>query len=408
MTTIPRHIAPILAARATRWPIVTVTGPRQSGKTTLCRSQFPQKPYVSLELPDVRDHALADPRGLLRSLPDGAIFDEVQRAPNLLSYLQVDVDERPTPSRWILTGSHNLLLMQSVSQSLAGRTALLHLLPLSLHEIGDAGLQAPNWCEAAYLGGFPAPRSRAIPIGEWLGAYIASYVERDVREVLRVVDVAAFQRFLRLCAGRAGQLLNLAALAADAGISHNTAAAWLSALETSYVVVRLQPWHASLVSREVKAPKLLFWDTALACALLGIRSAEELALHSARGNLFENLIGVEALKFALNRGETANWHHWRDSAGNEIDLVCPDSHGNATAIECKSGETWAGEWGRGLAQMGQKLQAKQRTLRAAVVYGGQRGWPASPESGRADVVAWQGVAGWLGAEGASAGGAGQG
>lgn len=396
MTTILRQIAPILAARASRWPIVTVTGPRQSGKTTLCRSQFPDKPYISMELPDVREHALTDPRGLLRSLPEGAIFDEVQRAPNLLSYLQVEVDERPQPSRWILTGSHNLLLMQSVSQSLAGRTALLHLLPLSLHEIAQAGMLGGTWVEAAHQGGWPAPRARGIPIGEWLAAYIASYVERDVREVLRVVDVAAFQQFLRLCAGRTGQLLNLSALAADAGISHNTAAAWLSALEISYIVVRLQPWHANLASREVKAAKLLFWDTAVACALLGIRSPEELALHSSRGALFENLIAVEALKLSLNRGESPNWFHWRDSNGNEVDLVCPDSDGGGTAMECKSGETWVGEWARGLGEMSGKLMARHRKLRSAVVYGGDLGHAASPESGRADLVPWHGVADWLG------------
>lgn len=394
MPPIPRHLQPILTDRAGRWPIVTVTGPRQSGKTTLCRASFAAKPYVSLELPDVRDQALHDPRGLLRGLPDGAILDEVQRAPALLSYLQVDVDERPHPGRWILTGSHNLLLMQSVAQSLAGRTALLQLLPLSLHELADAGLLPQHWTEAAHTGGWPAPRDRAIPIGEWLAAYIASYVERDVREVLRVVDAAQFQQFLRLCAGRAGQLLNLAALAADAGISHNTAAAWLSALETSYVAFRLQPWHANLASREVKAPKLMFWDTALACALLGIRTPGELALHSARGGLFENLVAVEACKHAVNRGEPPRWHHWRESNGREIDLVCADSHGNAVALEAKSAETWSADWSRPMAALGRDLAAMGRSVRGAVVYGGDElrlgGAPA------VDAVPWHGVHAWLG------------
>ncbi len=395
MPTIPRKIAPVFAARASRWPIVTLTGPRQSGKTTLCRSQFPEKPYISLELPDVRELALADPRSLLRSLPTGAILDEVQRVPHLLSYLQVDVDERPEPGRWILTGSHNLLLMQSVSQTLAGRTALLQLLPLSLEELAHAALLRGPWYDAAHQGGWPAPRDRGIPIGEWLAAYIASYAERDVREVLRVSDVAAFQRFLRLCAGRTGQLLNLAALAADAGISHNTAAAWISALETSYVAVRVQPWHANLASREVKAAKLFFWDTALACALLGIRSPAELALHSARGQIFENLVAVEALKFDLNRGDTPGWFHWRDNNGREVDLVRPGSNGGGTAIECKSGETWASDWNRGLDDMAKKLLARQQKLRSAVVYGGEDGRAAAPERGGADLVPWHGVAGWL-------------
>lgn len=397
MPPIPRHLQPVLTARAARWPIVTLTGPRQSGKTTLCRASFPAKPYVSLELPDVRDHALHDPRGLLRGLPDGAILDEVQRAPALLSYLQVDVDERPQPGRWILTGSHNLLLMQSVAQSLAGRTALLQLLPLSLPELSDVGLLARYWTEAAQLGGWPAPRDRGIPIGEWLAAYIASYVERDVRDVLRITDAALFQRFLRLCAGRAGQILNLAALAADAGISHGTATAWLSALETSYIAFRLQPWHANLVSREVKAPKLMFWDTALACALLGIRSPDELALHTARGSLFENLVAVEACKRAINRGEAAPWHHWRDSNGREVDLVCPDSHGNVTALEAKSGETWTPEWARAVEQMGAELAAKGRTLRGAVVYGGDEPRLAGGGAHTVDAVPWHGLAAWLGA-----------
>jgi len=322
---IRRQLEPTLAQRASRWPVLTVTGPRQSGKTTPCRTTFPHKQWISLELPDVRDRAERDPRGLLRSLPDGAILDEVQRAPGLLSYLQVDVDERPEPGRWILAGSHNLLLLQSVSQTLAGRAALLSLLPLSMAELSAAHLLAQDWQTAAFLGGWPAPLVRGIPIDEWLASYIASYVERDVREILRVVDLAQFQRFLRLCAGRAGQRLNVSALGADAGITHNTAEAWLAALEASYIAFRLQPWHGNLTAREVKAPKLLSWDTALCCNLLGIRSASELDLHPLRGALFENLIAVELQKASLNAGQRPGWFFWRDHRGDEVDLAEPDA-----------------------------------------------------------------------------------
>lgn len=393
---VPHHLPPTqrtlalkLRERADQYPIATVTGPRQSGKTTLCRTVFPHLPWVSLEAPDVRNQALDDPRGLLARYPGGAILDEVQRAPDLLSYLQDDVDQRPEArGRWILTGSHNLLLLRAVSQTLAGRTALLNLLPLAFEEMPPAWLAESSWQELALQGGYPAPLNRGIPGDVWLGDYVATYLDRDVRDVLRVGDLRAFERFVRLCAGRAGQLVNLSALGADAGIAHQTAQSWLSVLEATFVTFALQPWSANLTTREVRSPKLYFWDTGLLCWLLGLRRASDVELHPLRGAIFENMVAVEVHKQALHRGERPNWWFYRDAKGLEVDLLRVEGL-RRLAIEVKSGATLQAEWSAALLSFQRRLQDRGESAELAVVFGGDQ--PGSAKG--VSAVPWRGVVG---------------
>ena len=333
-----RTLEPVLRDQATRYPVITVTGPRQSGKTTLCRATFPDKPYLSLEPPDEREFARADPRGFLARVPDGAIIDEVQHVPELLSYVQSLVDARPRPGMFVLTGSQHFGLVEAVTQTLAGRTALAQLLPLSLDEIRRFPAPPTELPEVLWTGGYPRIYDQHLPPFEWLGNYVATYVERDVRRVLHVTDLVAFQTFLRLSAGRAGQLLNLSALGADAGISQPTARHWLSVLEAGYVAFRLPALHANLRKRLVKTPKLYFHDTGLLCYLLGIRTAGQLESHPLRGAVFENWVVTEVLKYHLHRGVTPTLHFYRDRQGTEVDLLVDLGHAIILA-EAKSGRT---------------------------------------------------------------------
>mgnify|MGYP003429016548 CR=1 FL=1 len=335
-----RDIQPHLMRRARESPVVVLTGPRQSGKTTLVRAAFPSKPYQNLEAPDVRDRALADPRGFLEGFPKGAVLDEIQRAPDLLSYIQVDVDERRQRGRWILTGSQDLLLLSSVSQSLAGRAALLELLPLALPELRTASWLGKDLFTVLFRGGYPAPFQRRESLQAWLADYVRTYVERDVRQVLAVGDLLAFQTFLRLAAARTGQLLNLSQLGSDAGVSHNTARSWLGVLEASYLVVRVPPFVRNVGKRLVKTPKLHFLDTGLVCYLLGIRSAEELRAHPLRGAVFESWIVSEVLKAQRNSGLPSNLAFFRDAHGLEVDLLVQRGK-DIVAVEAKSGSTVA-------------------------------------------------------------------
>ena len=344
---IPRTATALLDEIRSGYPVITLTGPRQSGKTTLARAAFPGKPYVSLETPDEREFAVSDPRGFLARWKEGAIIDEVQHVPALLSWIQSDVDAAGAMGRYVLTGSQNFSLMAHIAQSLAGRSALVQLMPLSIAELNAAG-QTPADLDGMLLrGGYPALYARPLNPARWLADYTMSYLERDVRQITQVQDLSTFQRFLRLCAGRTGQLLNLANLAQEAGIAQSTARAWLSVLEASYIVHLLPPHHRNLGKRVVKTPKLYFIDVALAASLMGVQSAGQLAVHRLRGALFETLIVAEFLKARFNSGFPSNLYFWRDNVGLEVDLVIDEPEG-LRPVEIKSSATVADVLFKGL------------------------------------------------------------
>ena len=385
---IARTLAPQLEALARRMPAVAVTGPRQSGKTTLCRATFPHIEYVSLEPLDVRDFALSDPRGFLARYRSGAVLDEVQRAPTLFSYLQGELDRDPTPGRFILTGSQHFGRTEAITQSLAGRIGLLHLLPLSLEEVRRFDTPPRDLWATLWIGGYPRIHDRGLNAGEWLADYLATYVQRDVRQVLNVTDLDAFTSFLRLVAGRTGQELNLSTLGSDAGVSHNTARAWLSVLEASFVAFRVPNWHQNLRKRAVKAAKLHVVDSGLACHLLGIRAPEQLQLHPLRGALFESWVASELLKARFNRGRPADLFHLREDRGIELDLVA-EAGERVYGVEVKSGATLAPDFFRGPAQFAERVNRTLPHIQPVprLVYGGDR---RETRTG-VDVVPWDEV-----------------
>ena len=346
---VDRTIAPLLKELFRRYPFVTVTGPRQSGKTTLCRAALPELAYVNLESPEHRQFAEEDPKRFLATWPGGVILDEIQRVPSLLSWLQVFADEHGGNGLFVLTGSGQFLLSDAIDQSLAGRTALLRLLPFSIGEMRSAGADA-GVDDMLFSGFYPRIHDQGLDPRQALGDYVGTYVERDVRRMLEVRNLTAFQRFVRLCAGRVGQLLNFAALGADAGVTHTTARHWLSVLEASYIVFRLPPYHGNVSKRLIKSPKLYFHDVGLASWLLGIESVRQLATHPLRGALFENAVVVETLKHGYNRGRRPELSFLRDVRGLECDLLYP-SEGRVLAIEAKSGATIASDWFAGLGQV---------------------------------------------------------
>ncbi|MCJ7434080.1 MAG: ATP-binding protein [Anaerolineales bacterium] len=331
---IERTLTPKIIALAQKFQVITLTGPRQSGKTTLVRAAFPSLPYISLEEPDIRQIALTDPRGFLSNYPAGAILDEIQNTPDLFSYIQSIVDEN-RQVQFILTGSSNFLLMEKISQTLAGRTAILHLLPFSFEELE---LGAEQYESVIFKGQYPRIYDRAIAPTDFYPAYIQTYIEKDVRLMKNIGDINAFIQFTQLCAGRVGQLLNYTGLANDAGISPNTAKAWLSILESSYILYRLQPFYRNFNKRLVKSSKLYFYDTGIACSLLGIHDENQVNLHYMKGALFENLIINEFIKHNFNRGEYRLPYFWQDSRGKEIDCLLVDGE-KIVPIEIKSGKT---------------------------------------------------------------------
>lgn len=351
------------------FPIVAITGPRQSGKTTLAKLTFPQKPYLSLEDPDVRSTAESDPRGLLAGFPEGAILDEAQRAPQLFSYLQTKVDEQIIPGMFVLTGSQQFGLLTGITQSLAGRVGLIHLLPFDASELSSVRQLPESLEELLVRGLYPPLYDRDILPGDWFSGYIATYVERDARQLINVRDLSAFQRFVKMCAARTAQILNLSSLAADCGITHNTAASWISVLEASYLIHLLRPHHRNFNKRLIKAPKLYFLDVGLAAWLLGIHSSEQIRFHAQRGALFETFVVTEFLKGRFNQGLPSNLFYWRDSKGLEIDLIL-EAGEKLDAIEIKSGQTIAPDFFSSLKRWG-KL-AGQADLPAWLIYGGDK------------------------------------
>ena len=364
---IPRAAAPTLERLAKGFPVVALTGPRQSGKTTLAKSVFSEKAYVSLENPDEREFALQDPKRFLQRFSNGAVLDEVQRCPELLSWLQGWVDERGIMGDFVLTGSAQFDLIAGITQTLAGRVGRVELLPLSAAELVAAHQAPPNLHAAMFQGAYPALYAREVSPQDWFANYIATYLERDVRQLLAVRDLGQFQTFVKMCAARTGQLLNLTSLGADCGISSVTAKQWLSVLESSYIVTLLQPHHRNFGKRLVKAPKLYFCDVGLAAWLLGIRDAATLETHAARGALFETYVITELLKQRFNAGQPGDLYFWRDSTGNEVDVLIETAQG-LHAVEIKSGSTFASDWTSSLKKW--KQFAGDEAIQPSLVYGG--------------------------------------
>lgn len=318
---IERAITPKLIEFTKKFPIVSLTGPRQSGKTTLLKHILPDYRYVSLENPDNRNFAIDDPNGFLKTYNQFVIFDEVQRVPELFSYIQTKVDEDKIMGQYILSGSQNFLLLSQISQTLAGRVAVLKLLPFSYAELKNANLLSENIAINIFKGTYPATYDRQLKSDEFYPNYLETYIQRDVRNILDIKDLRSFQTFVKLCAGRIGQPLNLSSLANDCGISSPTAKAWLSILESSFVVFTLSPYYQNFSKRLIKSPKLYFYDTGLACHLLNMTEAEQVETYYQRGSLFENAIISEIMKNRLNQAKNQTLYFWQDSNKNEVDLL---------------------------------------------------------------------------------------
>ena len=348
------------------FPVISLNGPRQSGKSTLLKSTFPKLPYVTMENPDNLRVALADPLRFLSNYPKGVIIDEVQNAPELFSYIQTITDSN-NKIKFVLSGSQNFLMNQHISQTLAGRVGLLTLLPFAVTELLQAGLAKKNFEQTAYTGFYPRIYDRKIPPSVFYPSYLQTYVQRDVLQLIKVADVSLFTRFIRLLAGRVGQLVNLSAIASDVGIAVNTIKAWLSVLEASYNLYLLKPHHQNFAKRLVQQPKIFFYDTGLLCYLLGIENAKQVSTHFARGNIFENMVIIELLKSRYNNAKTDNLFFWRDKNGKEVDCIIETS-GKLIPVEIKSGHTKSVHFFDNLIYY--KKLAKAKSGKPIVVYGG--------------------------------------
>lgn len=354
------------------FPTVCITGPRQSGKTTLVKKTFPGYAYINLENLDERSFAEEDPRAFLKqNLQQGVIIDEIQKVPALFNYLQEILDTLDEPGRFILTGSQNFLLMEKITQSLAGRIGLLNLLPFGFHELPTQHQKDFSMEMLLFSGLYPAVYDRPIEAGDFYPSYLQTYVERDVRTIINVNNLSRFRRFVQLCAGRTGQLLNLANLANDAAIDHKTAKAWISVLEASFIVFLLNPYHKNFSKRISKSPKLYFFDTGIVCSLLGIQSANQLVSHPLRGSLFETFVVSEYIKFRYHSATPQNAFFWSEHSGNEIDLLLEHSDG-LIPVEIKSGETLSKSFFKGLKYF-QKLTPKE-CKQSYLIYGGSRSY----------------------------------
>ena len=382
---IPRALGEKIVSLAGMFPIVSLTGPRQSGKTTLARATFPDYAYVNLENLDDRLAAEEDPLRFLRPHSGtGLIVDEVQKVPSLFSYLQGIVDESGEMGKYILTGSQNFLLLEKITQSLAGRVAVCNLLPLGLRELIDADLLDGDLNRVMFTGGYPVLFDRQIPAPDYFPSYIQTYIDRDVRGISNIGNLSTFQRFLKLCAGRAGQLLNLSSFGTELGINYKTVRSWISILEASYLVFLLQPYHNNFNKRIVKQPKLYFFDSGLLCALLDIQSPEQLDSHYLRGNIFESFIVAEHIKSRLHAGRRPNAFFWRNSTGHEVDLIL-EADAQLFAVEIKSGETLNEDFFKGLRYFKRLSSAPDEHF--YLVYGGDRN--LSRKYGQ--VVGWKSI-----------------
>lgn len=362
---IKRILSHKLKELAGKYPVVTLTGPRQSGKTTLVKAVFPDYRYVSFEDPDTRHYVSEDPRGFLEEYDKQVIVDEAQRVPDFFSYLQSHTDQQNETGQFILTGSQHFLLSERISQSLAGRTGILYLMPLSLEEMNYAAdVSLENYL---FKGGYPRLHEKHIDPPDFFPSYTATYLERDIRLLKNISNLAIFERFLKLCAGRAGQLVNFSSLADDVGVSHNTVKSWLHLLDASFIVFFLQPYYKKFKKRLVKMPKLYFWDSGLLCSLLGIERDSQIASHYLRGNIFENAIVSEFIKYRYNRGKMNNCYFWRDRHGKEIDCIIEKSFIDVMPVEIKAGKTVSSDYLKGIRYW-QKLSGDNA---GAVVYGGE-------------------------------------
>ncbi|NBB21914.1 DUF4143 domain-containing protein [Runella sp. CRIBMP] len=362
---IQRHLSSKINALLEKYPIVSITGPRQSGKTTLAKMIRPDYQYVSLENLSIRQFAQSDPQGFLTQYQGGVILDEVQYVPELFSYLQVYTDERNRKGEYILTGSQNFLLMEKITQSLAGRVAVFHLLPFSWNELKNTEYQSKNWEQYLIEGSYPRKRVDDIDADTFYENYLRTYIERDVRQVKNILDLGLFQRFIQLLAGRIGQLFNQNSLGIELGLDNKTMNSWLSVLETSFIAFRLQPYYQNFNKRVVGTPKVYFYDTGLAAYLLGIKSTDDLNLHFAKGTLFENLIINELQKDVLNEGARPRFYFWRDYGQNEVDLLIQEGT-QLKAVEIKSGKTINNDFFKGLNYFKKIAPDAQLNL----VYGG--------------------------------------
>lgn len=366
---------------ADKYPILALTGPRQSGKTTLLKEMFTDYRYVSLENPDNRNFAETDPNGFLEMYDQKVIFDEVQQVPHLFSYLQTIVDGKNRMGQFILSGSQNFHLMERITQSLAGRVAIFKLLPFDFTELASEGLLDDDYIVNMLKGFYPAIYDRNIPSKTFYSNYVQTYVQRDVSDLIAIKDLATFQKFLSLCASRAGQLLNLSSLANETGITHPTAKSWLSALENSYIVFQLQPYHENFSKRIVKSPKMYFYDTGLLCHLLNIREPEQLHLHPLKGNLFENMMIAEYVKRMYHKNDLNDIWFWRDFNGKEVDLLAFEK-GITRLFEIKATQTIMADLFNGLDYVG-KLFNKSNVSKN-LVYGGTE----SQQRSYGNVIPW--------------------
>jgi predicted AAA+ superfamily ATPase len=368
---IPRTAHKILAEFVKGYPAVIITGPRQSGKTTLVKYAFKEKPYVSFENPDTREMSRIDPRGFLQKYKGGAVFDEVQRSPEIFSYLQEVIDSDSKTGRFILTGSQQFGLLTGITQSLAGRVAIIHLLPFSYHELYTQikfKFLSKDLDHVLFSGLYPPIHDRNLNPHIWYANYVQTYIERDVRQIINIRDLNTFQRFIRLCAGRTGQLLNLSSLANDCSITHNTAKAWISIMEASYIVFLLPPYYKNFNKRVIKTPKLYFYDTGLICWLLSIQNPNQLNIHSLRGEIFESFIISEFFKTQFNKGLQPTFFFWRDRSGNEIDLLRQQGD-KIISFEIKSGKTMNQNYLKGLKKWGSI--AGNSSIDPTLIYGGE-------------------------------------